>query len=206
MIGDETNMIGVSPLTAIFATPTLTALLTVFAREPERTYFQRELVDETGGSLYLVQRELKRLEGAGLVAREQRGRQVEYTANVSHPAFSGLREALIATVALGDRLRRALSGLEGVGLAFIYGSVARGEDAVDSDLDIFVVGDLGLRNVSTRLVPALRDVGREPNIVVFSENELRARVAEKEHFVSTVLAGPKVWLVGDDDELAAALG
>jgi hypothetical protein len=205
MNGDKTNMVGMSPVAAIFATPTLAALLSVFVREPGRTYYQKQLVDETGGSLYLVQRELKRLERAGLIARETRGRQVEYTANAHHPAFSGLREALLATVALGDRLRGSFAGLDGIRFAFVYGSVARGDDTADSDLDILVVGDLSLRDVSTRLVPALRDVGREPNIVVMPESDLRARAARGEHFVTTVLAGPRLWLVGDDADLAAAL-
>ncbi len=195
-----------SGIVDIFATPTLAALLAVFAREPERTYIQKELVRETGGTLYLVQRELKRLEDAGLVARETRGRQVEYTANVQHPAFAGLREALLATVALGDRLRAAFQDLPGVRLAFVFGSVAAGDASPDSDLDVFVVGDLGLRDVSTRLVPALRDIGREPNIITMSEREFRERAASGDHLVATVVAGPKMWVVGDEDELAALVG
>lgn len=195
-----------SDIVGIFATPTLAALLSVFARAPERTYIQKELVEETGGSLYLVQRELKRLEDAGLVARETRGRQVEYTANVQHPAFAGLREVLLATVALGDRLRAAFQDLAGVRLAFVFGSVAAGDETPESDLDVFVVGDLSLRDVSTRLVPVLRDVGREPNIITMSESELRDRAAGADHLVTTVLAGPKLWVVGDDDELAAVVG
>ncbi len=195
-----------SQIANIFATPTLAALLAVFAREPGRTYIQKELVEETGGSLYLVQRELKRLEEAGLVARETRGRQVEYTANVQNPAFAGLRDVMRATIGLGDRLRDALAGLPGVRMAFIFGSVAAGTEAPESDLDVLVVGDLGLRDVAARLVPALRDVGREPNIVVLSEADLKERAGRGEHLVSTILAGPKMWLVGDDDHLAAVTG
>jgi predicted nucleotidyltransferase len=195
-----------SDIAGIFVTPTLAALLATFARTPSRTYMQKELVEETGGSLYLVQRELKRLEAAGLVAREKRGRQVEYTANTHHPAFPGLRDALLATVALGNRLRDSLRDLPAVQLAFVFGSVAAGTDTAESDLDILVVGDLGLRDVSTRLVPTLREIGREPNIVVLSEKELRERAAAREHLVSNLLDGPKLWLVGDDDELAAIVG
>ncbi|MBN2848075.1 MAG: nucleotidyltransferase domain-containing protein [Coriobacteriia bacterium] len=190
-------------ITSIFATPTLASLLGVFARDPERTYIQKELVEASGGSLYLVQRELKRLEEAGLVARETRGRQVEYTVNAGHPAFAGIREALLATTGLGDRLRDALADLPDIRLAFIFGSVAAGTDTAESDLDVFVVGPLGLRDVAARLVPALRGIGREPNIVVMTEAELRERLAAGDHFVSTVMAEPKLWLAGDDDELAA---
>ena len=190
-------------ITGIFATPTLAALLGVLARDPDRTYIQKELVEASGGSLYLVQRELKRLEEAGLVARETRGRQVEYTVNAGHPAFAGIREALLATTGLGDRLRDSMRSLAGIRLAFVFGSVAAGTDTAESDLDVFVVGPLGLRDVAARLVPAIRGIAREPNIVVMTEAELRERIAGEDHFVSHVLTGPKLWLVGDDDELAA---
>jgi hypothetical protein len=141
-------------IATLFATPTLAALLSVFARDPGRTYIQKELVDETDGSLYLVQRELMRLEQTGLIARKARGRHVEYTANTRHPAFSGLREVLLATVGIGDRLRDTLTGLPDVRLAFVFGSVAAGGESPESDLDVFVVGKLGLREVAARLVPA----------------------------------------------------
>jgi predicted nucleotidyltransferase len=203
MVGDTTNLVGMSSLSGIFATPTLAALLAVLAREPERSFYQKELVDATGGSLYLVQRELRRLEAAGLVTRTPRGRHVEYRACSGHPAFPGLQEALLRTVALGDRLRAVLAGVHGVRLAFVFGSLARGEDVAGSDIDLFVIGSLGLRDVATRVMPELRDIGREPNIVVMNEDEFRERIGTQEHFVSTVVAGPKLWLVGDDHDLEA---
>lgn len=206
MIGANTNMVGAMPFAAIFATPTLAALLAVLALEPERRFFQRELVDATGSSLYLVQRELKRLERAGLVHRTPRGRQVEYEANTAHPAFAGLREALLRTAGLGERIRMALAAADNVELAFVFGSMARGEDSADSDLDLMIVGEVGLRELSALLIPVLRDMGREPNIVVLTMGELRTRSAQAEHFVATVLGEPKIWIVGDDEQLAALLG
>ncbi|GAB4262420.1 MAG: hypothetical protein Kow00122_18870 [Thermoleophilia bacterium] len=193
------------PFSSVFATPTLAALLSLFALDPERVYYQRELVKLTGSSLYLVQRELKRLEKVGLISREHWGRQVRYRVNVHHSGFAGLRQALLNTVALANRLRAALAPIDAVKLAFIYGSIATGEATADSDVDVLVVGDIGLRDVAAGLVPALREIGREPNIVVLSPEELRERVARGEHFVATVLRGPRMWLVGDDNDLAATL-
>lgn len=196
-------MVGMRSIAAIFATPTLAALLAVLVREPERRYYQKQLVDLTGGSLYLVQRELGRLERTGLVIRIPRGRQVEYEVNASHPAFHGLREALLRTLALGDSIRSAVESVPGVRLAFVFGSVARGDDTGASDLDLLVIGDVGLRDISASLMPVLRRLGREPNLVVLSEGELRTRARQGEHFVATVMGDPKLWVVGDDEQLAA---
>lgn len=190
----------------VFATPTLAALLAEFALHPERTYYQKELVERVGGSLYLVQRELKRMERAGLVSRETRGRQVEYRFNRSHPAASGLQDALLKTVALADRLRAALDGAEGIELAFIFGSVAVDDADADSDLDLMFVGTLGLRDVAARLMPVVRGLGREPNIIVMRAQELAEKAVKGDHFISALLAAPKIWLRGDDDELKRVLG
>lgn len=189
----------------VFATPTLAALLAEFALHPERTYYQKELVERVGGSLYLVQRELKRMERAGLVSRETRGRQVEYRFNRSHPAASGLQDALLKTVALADRLQAALDGAEGIELAFIFGSVAVDDADADSDLDLMFVGTLGLRDVAARLMPVVRGLGREPNIIVMRAQELAEKAAKGDHFISALLAAPKIWLRGDDDEFKRVL-
>lgn len=203
MIGLETKQFGDRSLAGIFATSTLAKLLTVLTLHPGRSFFQKELVTATGSSLYLVQRELKRLEGVGLISRAVRGRQVEYTINEGHPAFSGLRDALLNTIGLADVLRDALAGAAEVRLAFVFGSVARGEDRPDSDLDLLVVGDLGLREVATRVIPRVRDIGREPNIMVLSATELRERIRSADAFLATVLTEPKIWIKGDERELAA---
>lgn len=206
MVGAKTNGIGAtSAFVDVFATPTLAALLTILVEEPERRFMQKELVERSGSSLYLAQRELKRLERAGLISREQRGRQVEYRTNTAHPAFAGLRMALLSTLGLGERLRTALRPVAGMSLAFIFGSVAEGTERSDSDLDLFVVGEMGLRAISEKVMPALRDVGKEPNIVTLTEEELRERVSANDNFVNAVIGGPKVWLVGNDERLAALL-
>lgn len=193
-------------LSEIFVTPTLSALLTVFALHPERWFYQKELVALTGGSLYLVQRELKRLESVGLIDRRPRGRQVEYRANARHAGFPGLRDSVVRTIGLGDILRHALAQVPSVKAAFVFGSVAAGSESAASDLDIFVMGDLGIRDVAEALMPAVSQLGREPNIVVFSEGEVRQRLESGEHFMTTIMREPKMWLVGDEGDLEAVLG
>jgi predicted nucleotidyltransferase len=138
--------------------------------------------------------------------REVRGRQVEYRYNQSNPAAAGLRDAVLRTFALSDRLAAALAGVDGVQLAFIFGSFARNEAESGSDLDVFVVGSLGLRDVAACVMPVMRDLGREPNVVVMTSAELRQRSDSGDHFVTTVLAEPKMWLVGDDAELKKVSG
>ncbi len=202
-----TNSVGRSSVASLFASDTLVALLAHFALHPEGRFYQRELARLTGSNLYLVQRELARLEDTGLLRREPRGRQVEYSLVPQHPAWPGMRDLLLRTEALAGRLASALELLgDHIVLAWIFGSTARGDARSDSDIDLMVVGDAGLRELAGMELPGAPELGRELNILCYGPADLRARADADNHFVSDVLRSPRIWVKGSDDELAAVVG
>ena len=202
-----TNSIGRSTISSLFASDTLVALLAHFALHPGERFYQRELARLTGSNLYLVQRELARLVDAGILTREPRGRQVEYSLVPGHPAWPGLRDLLLRTAALAGRLASALEPLDDrIVLAWIFGSTARGDARPDSDIDLMIVGEAGLRELAELALPGAPEFGRELNILCYGPAELRARAHSDNHFVSDVLRSPRIWVKGSDDELAAVVG
>ncbi len=198
-----TNSVGLSAISELFASETLVAVLGRFAAQPERSFYQRELSRLTGSSLYLVQRELARLTRMGLIVRTPRGKHVEYVVDATHPAWPPLRDLMLRTVALAATLREAMSPLaERIALAWVFGSVARGTDTSDSDIDLMVIGDLSLRTLASLELPGPETLGRHLNIVTYTPAGLRDRATD-DHFVTQVLASPRIWIIGSDDELAA---
>jgi len=193
-----------SGISALFASATLGDLLRLFMLEPEREYYQRELQRLTGAHLRQLQRDLERLQRSGLVVRRVHGNRTYYRVVPAHPAFADLRAAIMKTIGLGDELRDALADLgDAVTLAFVYGSLARGDDVVGSDVDVLIVGSASRREVATALADAARSSGRELNPVIVAPADFTARWREGDHFISSVLAGPRIWLVGDEASLAA---
>ena len=191
-------------ISALFASATLGDLLYRFMLEPERQYYQRELQRLSGAHLRQLQRDLERLQRSGLVACRVHGNRTYYRAVPAHPAFADLRGAVMKTMGLGDELGAALAGLgSAVTLAFVYGSFARGDDVAESDVDVLIVGSAPRRQVATALVDAARSVGRELNPIILATTELTKRWREGDHFITSVLAGPRIWLIGDDASLAA---
>lgn len=193
-----------SSLIELFPNPTLVKVLSLFLMHPEEEYYQRDIVERTGSGLLQVQRALKRMERAGLVSKTREGNRVYYTTERAHPAFQDLQRVFLKTVALGDVLRQALTPLNGrITLAFIYGSLARGEETAGSDIDLFLVGDITLREVTRVLGKIGRDVGREFNPAVYPPKEFRRKVNTRNHFITEVLESPKIWLIGNDHEFAS---
>jgi hypothetical protein len=90
--------------------------------------------------------------------------------------------------------------------AFIYGSVATGEEDSLSDLDLMLVGEVDLLALSEAIARLEDQLGREINYQVFAQAELAQRVTEGDPFINNVLAGPKVMLIGDEDALRQVAG
>jgi predicted nucleotidyltransferase len=201
-IGRTTKKIGGSGWEGLFSSPTLARLLAAFLTHPERAFYQRELIDAAGSGLFTVQRELARLEKAGLVLKTPRGNRAYYQANRNHPAIQDLKRVILKTFGLGDAIRAALApAADRVRVALVYGSFARGEETTESDIDLLLIGDLTLRDVANLLGPVARQLRREFNPNVYRPEEFRRKAKEGHHFVTEILRGEKVFLIGNEGEL-----
>ncbi len=164
-----------------------------------------EIKRQTGFAVATVRQELKRLARLGLVVPRKDGNRTYFTSNPSHPLFPEIRSLVLKTCGLADVLRVALR-TEDVRCAFVFGSMARGAATSESDLDLMVIGDLGLRRVSALLSGVGARLGREVNPHVLTPSEFARRRREGEHFVTSVLTTPRIFIVGSEHELEAMGG
>jgi len=186
---------------------TRNAVLGLLFGHPDESFYVREIVRTLGAGPGSVQRELESLQNAGVLIRTTRGRQVFYQANPQSPIFGEIKSLMLKTTAGAELLTRALSWPRGkVKVAFMYGSMARGQQRRGSDIDLFVVGDVAFGQVVEALAPAQKKLAREINPVVYPVSEFREKVLHKHHFITSVLRGPKLFLVGDERELAKLAG
>ena len=192
-----------SSLARLFPSPTLLNALALLLLTPDRQSYHLEIADKTASTGLQVQRALQRIEQAGLARRQSRGKRVYYQANRTHPAFDDLCRALLKTVGLAEVLQEALRPVaRRVTVAFVFGSIAAGGDRPDSDIDLLIVGDISLREATRLLEPATERLDREVNPVIFPAKEIREKIGRKDHFVTQVIEGPKIWILGSHDELA----
>lgn len=160
----------------------------------------RELVRQSGLSLGTVQQELQRLTRVGLVTARKDGNRVYYSANQDHPAYRDLYSLVLKTDGLAGMLQPAMKTPD-IRVAFVFGSVARGDTGAASDVDLMVVGEVGLRKLTSLLSGIADRVGREINPHVMTLEEFAKRKAERDHLVTSVLAAPKLFVKGTEHEL-----
>lgn len=177
---------------------TRSAVLGLLLLRPELSLHVRELARLTGANPGSLHRELRALADIGLLIRLEEGRQVYYRANTQCPVFDDLVGLLRKTAGLVDVLREALAPLAGrVEQAFVYGSMARGEEHAHSDVDLMVVGDVDFTEVVLALDAAQTSLRRQINPTVFSRAQFASKLKPAEGFVAQVWQGPKLWVVGE---------
>ncbi len=172
--------------------------------QPERSFYATELIGLVGAGSGAVQRELTRLAESGLVTVRPIGNQKHYQANAASPIFSELSAIAQKTVGLAEPLRDALARLAPkIRAAFVYGSVAKRQDTAASDIDLMLLSDeLSYGDVFSALEAASAKLGRTVNPTILTRKEFAKRVKGQDAFLTRVLAQPKVWLIGGEDDIA----
>jgi len=179
------------------------AILAATLLHPDRWWYLSDLAKHLGVRPSSLQRELAALAQAGILRRKQDGNRVYFQANTDCPFLPDLQGLLTKTVGVVDVLREALEPFaSSLDWAFVYGSIARAEELATSDVDLMLIGPVGL----VELTPALRRVeqrlGRPVNPTLYSREEFVTKLHAGHHFLQTVLDGDKLFIVGNPHELA----
>ena len=170
--------------------------------QPERWWFMTELARQLGVTPSSLQRELEALVGSGILLRRQDGRRIYYKANTESPVFPEMRGLIEKTAGMVPALKTELKRFDDrIGLALLYGSVARGEEKSASDVDLMIVGSLKQIDLLSSLRKLESRFGREVSVTLFSLEEFRRKLAAGDHFLKTVLKGKTISLKGTLDEL-----
>ncbi len=176
--------------------------LALLLMHPGESYHVREIARLTGRPANTLYRELGALARAGLLRRRAQGNQVHYSANPDCPIYEELRGILRKTAGIADVLREALAPLnEKIDIAFVYGSMASGAERALSDVDVMIVGRLRFEEAVRALSPAEETLRREVNPHVYGLREFRSKIAAREPFLLRVMKGPKIFMMGNADDL-----
>jgi predicted nucleotidyltransferase len=162
----------------------------------------REIERRSGLNDSTLRQELRKLVRLDLVQSRRDSNRVYYRAKTENPLYPEIRNLVLKTIGLADGLKSALADTR-IRVAFVFGSIARGEEKASSDVDLMVIGQLGLRDLSRLLSGVEEKIGREVNPHVLREEEFRKRLRAKEHFVSRVMESPKIFIIGSHHELEA---
>lgn len=177
-------------------------ILGLLLLHPEETYHVRELARLTNTSAGTLHKELSKLSDAGILQSKKVGNQQRYSANVQCPIFEELASIFRKTSGLADVIANALSSMKShIKFAIVFGSLARGEEQANSDVDVMVIGDISFGVVVGLLHESQATLRREINPIVYSVDSFKSRVEKNDSFIQEILSKPKLFIVGSEHEL-----
>lgn len=184
--------------------PARVAILAATFLRTEKEWYLSELAAYLGTRPSSLQRDIDSLVRVGVLERRVEGRRSYIKANEGSPVFPELRGLIEKTSGIVPSLEEAVVKLgKKIRWGFIYGSIARGEESAGSDVDLMLIGDV----TTMGMVPVLRrlekSVDRQINPTIFTVDDFVKNIAQKNHFLLTVMRGKKIMLKGDEDELEA---
>jgi predicted nucleotidyltransferase len=188
--------------------PTLRGeLLAATLTRPDKWWFLSELAEFIKTTPSSLQRELKALVAGGILEQRRDGTRTYFKAETRSPLFPELRGLIEKTAGLLPTLRQVLEPFRArIECAFVYGSVARADEHALSDVDLMVIGRVGVADLAPALRKAETQIGREINVTSYSASEFRKKVAAQDHFLTEVLRNPKDLVLGEQRDLDKVAG
>ncbi|MFQ5642320.1 MAG: nucleotidyltransferase domain-containing protein [Thiogranum sp.] len=184
-------------------TKTQQRVLGLLYGKPAQSFYTNEIVRLADMGRGTIRRELARLVSAGLLLVAREGNQHHYRANPDNPVYHELLAIVRKTFGIVDAIHAELASVyEQIDLAFIYGSIARGEDTASSDIDLLVVTDsLAYADLMTVLAGAEKALGRPINPSIYTAQQIRAKLEQKNAFLTRLMEQPKLWVKGGEDDI-----
>jgi predicted nucleotidyltransferase len=203
-MGRQIRKAPVSAIASALFTPVQQRVLGILFGQPERRFQSAELIRLAGSGTGAVHRQLQRLVEAGLVVVTHDGNQKYYKARKDSAVYPELHGLIVKTVGIVEPLRAALAPVaDRIHLAFVFGSVAKGNEHGASDLDLLVVTDaLAYADIYAAIETAERTLGRTVNPTVFTLAEWNRKRRRKDSFAARVTGQRRLMVVGTDDEIA----
>jgi predicted nucleotidyltransferase len=191
-------------LADVLFSPVQQRVLALLFGQPDRSFQSAEVIALADSGTGAVHRQLVRLADSGLVTVTRVGNQKHYQANRDSPIFSELHGLVVKTIGLVGPLQEALAPFrDQIQVAFVYGSIAKGTDTAQSDIDLMVIcDDLSYSDLYSALQEAEATLRRPVHVSLETAAEWKHKLASENPFVTKVQAQPRIPLIGSADDLA----
>jgi predicted nucleotidyltransferase len=175
-------------------------VLALLFGHPERSFYKSEILRHVDSGVGAVDRELTRLHRCGLVTFERVGNQKHYRANREAPIFDDLRGLLEKTVNVTEPLKKSFERFaSGIQSAFVFGSVAKGSDTADSDIDILVIGDdLNYSDLYSAAQEAELTLKRPVHPLFMSSQDWQRHSLDDGSVMNKISRSPKLFFIGSE--------
>jgi predicted nucleotidyltransferase len=188
-------------ITKIFKSKARMALLRLYFTNPDKEYYLRELERILSTPVSVIRKELVALESSGIFKSSRKANLCYYSLNKKYPLYDELKNIVFKTVGIQGALAELLLSIEGIEVAFIYGSYAKNESNTKSDVDLFIIGSIDEDDLLPEINKLEKTLHREINYSLYSKKDFSKKRTEKDSFIKDVVQNKKIFLIGDENDI-----
>lgn len=185
----------------IITSKTRIKLLELFFTDPKSMYHVREIVRRVEEEINAVRRELIYLEKKGILQREPRANRVYYFLDRNYPYFYDLVRLQAKSSGLGADIIKNRVKLGKIKYAMLSGRFVRNIRENPEEVDLLIVGTIVVPELALIVKQEEARKGAEINYTVMSEEEFVFRKKRLDPFISSILKGSRLMLIGDEESM-----
>ncbi len=176
-----------------------TLILELFLNDPGKEYYLREIGRIINKKAGVFQKDINDLVKKDILQSEFKGNSRFFKINKNHPLYKEIKSIFFKTVGIKGRLKELLKKINKIEIAFIFGSYAKNKEDSFSDIDLMIIGKPNEDLLIEKICQLEKLVNRDINYHIFSKKEFKNK--KNNDFVKGILSNPKIFLIGDENEL-----
>lgn len=177
------------------------ALLKIFFTNPEQKFYIQEIGRILSKKPGEFQRELNNLEKEGILISEYSGNLRYFSVNKEYPLYDELKNIVFKTIGIIGSLKEIILKIGKVKFCFIYGSYAKSQENLLSDIDIFFIGDIDENLLVNYIEKTEKSLKRDINYKLLKFTDFKKEIISNNAFVLNILKDKKIMIAGSEDEL-----
>lgn len=176
-------------------------ILALFFQNTKENFYLRRIVREVNEEVNAVKRELDILYEAKVLLKEKRLNKVFYSLNKNWIFFDEFLRIFVKEGPVYELFQKNLSKLGKVKHLAMAKHLLKEDTLRKEDVAIIFVGILVIPEIEEVMKEVEKEMGREINYTVMTEEELAFRKKSNDPFIWRFLRQPKIMLIGSEEEL-----
>jgi len=172
-------------------------ILNLFFSDPTKKYYFREIGQKINKEPSSYQRYLEEFVDDKIFLDERRGNMRFFRLNLKHPLYKEIESMISKTLGVEYKLKNLISKLDKVECAFLFGSIAKKNENINSDIDLMIIGEPNQDLLIKGISKIESEIKREINYHIYNKVELAEKIDKKDSFFVNIFSSPIINLKGD---------
>jgi len=172
----------------------------LFFKNSDREFYFREIAASLNKEPGAIQNYLNSLVKQNILQDERKGNMRFFKLNKNHPIYEEIKSIISKTIGIEYKLKELVSVLSKVEYAFIFGSIAKGKEYGDSDIDLLLIGEVNQDFLVEKISKLQSELSREINYQIYTKDEVIKKLTERNEFFKNIFSEPIINLKGDPDD------